>query len=91
MHKVEERIAIALSFKVLERLRINTFQAIVFNNLACVITGSLFNGHFPVNAAAILSIRPGRAGKNDARVEEVKDSRRIGVERVLPRPGEAIK
>ncbi len=44
---------LTLSFKVLERLRINAFQAIVFNYLACVITGSLFNGHFPVNAAAI--------------------------------------
>lgn len=43
---------LTLSFKVLERLRINTFQAIVFNYLACVITGSLFNGYFPVNAAA---------------------------------------
>jgi drug/metabolite transporter (DMT)-like permease len=44
---------LTLSFKVLERLRINTFQAIVFNYLACVITGSLFNGHFPINAAAM--------------------------------------
>lgn len=44
---------LTLSFKVLERLRINTFQAIVFNYLACVITGSLFNGHFPINAAAV--------------------------------------
>jgi drug/metabolite transporter (DMT)-like permease len=44
---------LTLSFKVTERLHINTFQAIVFNYLSCVITGSLFNGHFPVNAAAI--------------------------------------
>jgi len=43
---------LTLSFKVTERLHINTFQAIVFNYLSCVITGSLFNGHFPVNAAA---------------------------------------
>jgi drug/metabolite transporter (DMT)-like permease len=43
---------LTLSFKVLERLHINTFQAIVFNYLTCVATGSLFNGHFPVNAAA---------------------------------------
>lgn len=44
---------LTLSFKVLEQLRINAFQAIVFNYLACVVTGSLFNGHFPVNAMAV--------------------------------------
>jgi drug/metabolite transporter (DMT)-like permease len=43
---------LTLSFKVLERLRINTFQAIVFNYLTCVATGSLFNGHFPINGAS---------------------------------------
>ncbi len=44
---------LTLSFKVTERLRINTFQAIVFNYLTCVVTGSLFNGYFPVTAAAV--------------------------------------
>jgi len=44
---------LTLSFKVTALLRINTLQAIVFNYLTCVITGSLFNGHFPVNAAAV--------------------------------------
>jgi len=44
---------LTLSFKVTERARINTFQAIVFNYLTCVITGSLFNGYFPVNTVAI--------------------------------------
>ena len=44
---------LTLSFKVLERLRINTFQSIVFNYVACVLTGSIFNGHFPINAAAM--------------------------------------
>jgi len=44
---------LTLSFKVTERLHINTFQAIVFNYLTCVITGSLFNGYFPVSAAAM--------------------------------------
>jgi drug/metabolite transporter (DMT)-like permease len=44
---------LTLCFKVTERLRINTFQAIVFNYLTCVITGSVFNGHFPVTAANI--------------------------------------
>lgn len=44
---------LTLSFKVIEKYHISPFQAIVFNYLACVITGSLFNGYFPVNAAAI--------------------------------------
>jgi len=44
---------LTLCFKATERLRINTFQAIVFNYLTCVITGSVFNGHFPVNASAV--------------------------------------
>ena len=44
---------LTLSFKITERLHINTFQAIVFNYLTCVITGSLFNGYFPVSAAAV--------------------------------------
>lgn len=44
---------LTLSFKVTGRLRINTFQAIVFNYISCVITGSLFNGYFPVNAVSI--------------------------------------
>lgn len=40
---------LTLSFKVLQKLRINTFQAIVFNYIACVVTGSFVNGSFPVN------------------------------------------
>ena len=44
---------LTLCFKVTERLRINTFQAIVFNYVSCVITGSLFNGYFPINASAM--------------------------------------
>jgi len=44
---------LTLSFKITERLHINTFQAIVFNYLTCVITGSIFNGHFPINAVAM--------------------------------------
>lgn len=44
---------LTLSFKVTGRLKINTFQAIVFNYISCVITGSLFNGHFPVNTVSI--------------------------------------
>ena len=41
---------LTLSFKVLQRLNINAFQAIVFNYIACVCTGSVINGAFPVNA-----------------------------------------
>jgi drug/metabolite transporter (DMT)-like permease len=40
---------LTLSFKVLQRLRINTLQAIVFNYIACVCTGSIVNGSFPIN------------------------------------------
>jgi drug/metabolite transporter (DMT)-like permease len=39
---------LTLSFKIIERLRINTFQAIVFNYITCVITGSILNGKFPL-------------------------------------------
>jgi len=40
---------LTLSFKVLQRLHINTLQAIVFNYIACVFTGAVVNGAFPVN------------------------------------------
>jgi len=40
---------LTLSFKVLQKYHINTFQAIVFNYIACVCTGSLVNGAFPIN------------------------------------------
>jgi drug/metabolite transporter (DMT)-like permease len=39
-----------ISFKIIERFRIPVSQAIVFNYLTCVITGSILNGEFPVNA-----------------------------------------
>lgn len=35
---------LTLAFKVVERLRINTFQSIVFNYITCVITGSIVQG-----------------------------------------------
>lgn len=41
---------LTLSFKLLERYRISTLQAIVFNYFVCVITGSLVNGSFPLQA-----------------------------------------
>ena len=39
-----------LSFKVIERFRIPVLQAIVFNYITCVVTGSLVNGSFPFTA-----------------------------------------
>ncbi len=44
---------LTLSFKVLQRLNINAFQAIVFNYIACVCTGAVFNGSFPVNSQTV--------------------------------------
>ncbi|MFN8252080.1 MAG: hypothetical protein U0V75_09380 [Ferruginibacter sp.] len=46
---------LTLSFKVLQRFHINAFQAIVFNYIACVCTGAVFNGSFPVNSQAVQS------------------------------------
>lgn len=42
-----------LFFKLLDRLKIDSFQVIVFNYITCVITGSFVNGHFPVNSTTI--------------------------------------
>lgn len=39
-----------LSFKACERYNVNVFQAIVFNYITCVITGTIVNGSFPVHA-----------------------------------------
>lgn len=39
---------LTISFKFLERFRINNLQAIVFNYVTCVVTGSIVNGGFPV-------------------------------------------
>ncbi|MCK9404357.1 MAG: hypothetical protein M0Q26_13280 [Chitinophagaceae bacterium] len=44
---------LTLAFKVCERYHVNIFQAIVFNYVTCVVTGSLVNGSFPVNAEVI--------------------------------------
>ena len=44
---------LTLSFKLVEKFGINTFQAIVFNYLTCVITGSFVNGSFPINSEVI--------------------------------------
>ncbi len=44
---------LTLAFKVCERYRINIFQAIIFNYITCVVTGSFVNGSFPVNSEAM--------------------------------------
>jgi drug/metabolite transporter (DMT)-like permease len=46
---------LTLAFKVCERYRINLFQAIVFNYLTCVITGSIVNGAFAFTATNLQS------------------------------------
>lgn len=42
---------LTLSFKLVERWGLNTFQVIVFNYLTCVATGSIVNGAFPIGPA----------------------------------------
>lgn len=41
---------LTLSFKIIEKFRIPVFQAIVFNYITCVVTGSVVNGSFPATA-----------------------------------------
>ncbi|MFN4285890.1 MAG: hypothetical protein ACK4E8_07990 [Lacibacter sp.] len=44
---------LTLSFKIVERYRISTLQAIVMNYFVCVITGSLVNGAFPLRGQVV--------------------------------------
>jgi drug/metabolite transporter (DMT)-like permease len=44
---------LTLSFKVVERFNIPVFQAIVFNYLTCVVTGSVVNGAFPLSGESV--------------------------------------
>ncbi len=44
---------LTLSFKYCERHGVSIFQAIVFNYITCVITGSIVNGAFPINENTI--------------------------------------
>lgn len=44
---------LTLSFKACEKYGVNVFQAIVFNYITCVITGSFVNGSFPVHQSNI--------------------------------------
>lgn len=46
---------LVLSFKLAERLNLNAFQVIVFNYITCVITGSIFNGGFPIDQSVLQS------------------------------------
>ncbi len=43
---------LTLAFKACEKFGINIFQAIVFNYITCVVTGSFVNGSFPITAGA---------------------------------------
>jgi drug/metabolite transporter (DMT)-like permease len=44
---------LTLSFKLIERFGINTFQSIVFNYITCVVTGSVVNGTFPISSSSV--------------------------------------
>ncbi len=44
---------LTLAFKICERYGVNIFQAIVFNYITCVVTGSFVNGSFPLNGDAV--------------------------------------
>ncbi len=45
---------LTLAFKVLGKYNINSFQAIVFNYITCVVTGSVMLGTFPVTRATMV-------------------------------------
>ncbi len=40
---------LTLCFKFIQKYHIEPFQAILFNHFSCVITGSFFNGGFPIH------------------------------------------
>lgn len=44
---------LTIAFKLIARLGINNLQAIVYNYMVCVITGSFVNGSFPVNSSLV--------------------------------------
>lgn len=44
---------LTLSFKVCEKYNVSIFQAIVFNYITCVITGSIVNAAFPINVEVL--------------------------------------
>lgn len=46
-------VLLAIGFKLFSRWQIDTFQAIVINYWVCVVTGSVFMGHFPVGIQSL--------------------------------------
>lgn len=44
---------LTIAFKIVARLGINNLQAIVYNYMVCIITGSVVNGSFPVNGSLV--------------------------------------
>ena len=44
---------LTLCFKFIQKYQITPFQAILFNYFTCVITGSIVNGKFPIQASTI--------------------------------------
>jgi drug/metabolite transporter (DMT)-like permease len=44
---------LTLAFKACEKFNVSIFPAIVFNYITCVITGSIVNGAFPINAGVV--------------------------------------
>ena len=44
---------LTLSFKVIQQWKVPLFQAVVFNYLTCVVTGSVMNGSFPAPQSAV--------------------------------------
>jgi drug/metabolite transporter (DMT)-like permease len=44
---------LTLSFKAVERFNIPVLQAIVFNYVFCVVTGSVVNGSFPIGSGTV--------------------------------------
>ena len=50
---VSLNVLLAILFKLFHRYKIDTFQAIVVNYIVCVVTGSSFLGHFPIQANSL--------------------------------------
>ena len=46
-------VLLSVVFKIFARFGVDNLQAIVVNYWTCVITGSLFSGHFPIHAASM--------------------------------------
>lgn len=42
---------LTLAFKIIKKFNVNNLQAIVYNYIACVITGAVFHGSYPVIAS----------------------------------------